>query len=101
MVDDCGWLFVSKEVLSVQLSVGAWYGLLLVWLERCRDGSYVVNALRCYVGVVCTCIAVYIVTCFICFWGSVFWWKCIPSYMTYFTLIGKVLSLVYRHCRCC
>ena len=50
-----------------------------VWLEKCRDGSYVVNALRCDVWVVCTCIAVYIVACFIGFWGSVFWLKCIPT----------------------
>ena len=33
-----------KEVLGVQLSMGARYGLWWVWLERCRDGSY---ALRC------------------------------------------------------
>ena len=43
-----------------------------MWLERCRDGSYAVNALRCDVWVVCTCIAVCIVACFIGFRGSVF-----------------------------
>ena len=47
MVDDCGWLCVLKEVLGVEFGMGAWYGLWWVWLERCRDGSYVVNALRC------------------------------------------------------
>ena len=91
MVDDCGWLCVLKEVLGVQFGMGAWYGLWWVWLERCRDGSYVVNALRCDVWlercrdgsyvvnalrcdvwVVCTCIAVCIVACFIGFCGSVF-----------------------------
>ena len=72
MVDDCGWLCVLKEVLGVQFGMGAWYGLWWVWLERCRDGSYVVNALRCDVWVVCTCIAVCIVACFIGFWESVF-----------------------------
>ena len=72
MVDHCGWLCVLKEVFGVQFGMGAWYGLWWVWLERCRDGSYVVNALRCDVWVVCTCIAVCIVACFIGFWGSVF-----------------------------
>ena len=42
--DNCGWLCVLKEVLVVQLSMGASYGLWWVWFERCRDGSYVVNA---------------------------------------------------------
>ena len=68
-----------KEVSGVQFGMGVWYGLWWVWLERCRDGSYAVNALRCDVWVVCTCIAVCIVACFIGFWGSVFWWKCIPT----------------------
>ena len=70
VVDDCGWLCVLKEVLDVQLSMGAWYGLWWVWLERCRDGSYAVNALRCDVWVVCTCIAVCIVACFIGFYPA-------------------------------
>ena len=48
-----------------------------MWLERCRDGSYAVNALHCDVWVVCACIVVCTVACFIGFWGSVFWWKCI------------------------
>ncbi len=43
-----------------------------VWLGRCRDGSYAVNALRCDVWVVCTCIAVCIVACFIGFWEVFF-----------------------------
>jgi len=43
-----------------------------VWLERCRDGSYVVYALRCGVWVVCACTVVNCtVTCFIGFWESV------------------------------
>ena len=73
-------MFLCVEgCIGVQLSMGAWYGLWWVWLERCRDGSYAANALRCDVWVVCACIAVCIVTCFIGFWGSVFWWKCIPT----------------------
>ena len=36
-----------------------------VWLERCRDGRYAVNALRCGVWVVCACFLVCIVACFI------------------------------------
>ena len=43
-----------------------------LWLERCRDGSYAANALHGNVWVVCACIAVCIVTCFIVFCGSVF-----------------------------
>ena len=77
--DDCGWLCVLKEVFGVLLSMGAWYRLWWVWLERCRDGSYAVNALHCDVWVVCACIVVCTVACFIGFWGSVFWWKCIPT----------------------
>ena len=42
-----------------------------MWLERCRDGSYAINALRCDVWVVFARIAVGIVTCFIGF-GEVF-----------------------------
>ena len=90
--DDCEWLCVLKEVLGVQLSMRAWHGLWWVWLERCRDGSYAINALRCDVWVVCARIAVGIVTCFIGFWGSVFWWKCIPTSLV-FALFGKVLFL--------
>ena len=54
-----------------------------MWLERCRDGSYAINALRCDVWVVCACIAVCIVACFIGFWGSVFLVEVHP-YMTCF-----------------
>ena len=42
-----------KEVLGVLLSMGGWYRLCWVWMERCRDGSYAVNALHCDVWVVC------------------------------------------------
>ena len=56
----------------------------MVWIVvgvvgRCRDGSYAANALHCDVWVVCSRSVVCIVTCFIGFWGSVFWWKCIPT----------------------
>ena len=71
--DDCGWLCVLKEVLGVQLSTGARYGLWWVWLERCRDGSYAINALHCDGWVVCARIAMRIVACFIGFWETVFW----------------------------
>ena len=52
--------------------MGVWYGLWWVWLERCRDGRYVVNASRCDVWVGCACLLVCIVACFVGFWGSVF-----------------------------
>ena len=51
--------------------MGVWYRLWWVWLERCRDGSYAVNALHCDVWVVCACIVVCTVACFIGF-GEVF-----------------------------
>ena len=41
--------------------------------------SYTVNALHCDVCVVCACIVACTVACFIGFWGSVFWWKCVLS----------------------
>ena len=46
-----------------------------MWLERCRGGSYAVNALRCDVWVVSACTAVCIVACLIsggAFGGSVY-----------------------------
>ena len=39
---------------------------------------YGVNALRCDVWLVCACLPVGLVACFIGFGGSIFWWKCIP-----------------------
>ena len=30
--DDCGWWCVLKEVLGVQMSMGVWYRLGVVWL---------------------------------------------------------------------
>ena len=45
-----------------------------VWLERCRDGRYVVNASHCDVWVVGARLLVCIVACFVGFWGSVFRW---------------------------
>ena len=62
--------------------IGVWECLKMhawLWLERCRDGRYVVNASRCDVWVVCACLPVCIVACFVDFWGSVFCWKCIPT----------------------
>ena len=54
--DGCGWKDVGM--------VATWY----------------VNASRCDVWVVCACLPVCIVTCFVGFWEGVFcWWKCIPT----------------------
>ena len=89
IVDDC----VEGSIIEgVLLSMGVWYRLWWVWLERCRDGSYAVNALHCDVWVVCACIVVCTVACFIGVWGSVFWWKYIPTSLV-FALFGKVLFL--------
>ncbi len=87
--DDCGWLCVLEEVFGVLLSMGAWYRLWWVWLERCRDGSYAVNALHnvgslcMHCGVHCClfhwflgkCFLVEVhpyITCFCTFWQSAF-----------------------------
>ena len=56
----------------MQLSMGVRYGLWWVWLERCRDGSYAINALCCDVWVVCARITMCIVACFIGFWELFF-----------------------------
>ena len=66
--DDCGWWCVLKGVVYGN----EWYGLQWVWLERCRDSRYAVNASRCDVWVVCACLPVCIVACFVGFWGSFF-----------------------------
>ena len=91
--DDCRWWCVLKEVLGVQLSMG-------MWLERCRDGSYAINALRYDVWVVCACIAMYVhcrlfhwflgkcflvevhpyMTCFCTFWQSAFSVTCFGEF---------------------
>ncbi len=75
MVDDSGWLCVLKEVFGVLLSMGAWYGLWWVWLERCRDGSYAVNALCCDVWVVCAVVIEFHTIIFYsvcqCFWVKI------------------------------
>ena len=71
--------------------MGVWYGLWWVWLERCRDGRYAVNASRCDVWVVCARLPV----------GSrLFRWflgKCflleVHPYMTGFCTFWKVLFL--------
>ncbi len=54
--------------------MGVWYSLWWVWLERCRDGRYAVNASCCDVWVVCARLPVCTFACFIGFWGSVFCW---------------------------
>ena len=59
--------------------MGVWYGLWWVWLERCRDGRYAVNASRCDVWVVCACLPVGIVYLFRWFLGKCFCCKCIPT----------------------
>ena len=43
-----------------------------MWLERCRDGRYAVNASRCDVWVVCARLPVGIVACFVGFWEVFF-----------------------------
>ena len=53
--DDCGWWCVLK---GVELRKGVWYGLWWVWLERCRDGRYAVNASLCDMWVICACLPV-------------------------------------------
>ena len=41
---DCGLWWVLKEVMVVQfLGMGVLYRLWCVWLERCRDCSYVLH----------------------------------------------------------
>ena len=71
-----------------------------MWLERCRDGSYAINALRCDVWVVCACIAMHVhcrlfhlflgkcflvevhpyMTCFCTFWQSAFSVTCFGEF---------------------
>ena len=62
-------MIVDGGVCSTVLYMGVWYGLWWVWLERCRDGGYAVNASRCDVWVVCARLPMCIVTCFLGFWG--------------------------------
>ena len=76
--------------------VGTRYGLRWVWLERCRDGRYAVNALRCDVWVVCARLPVCTVACFFVFWGIVFFVGVHP-YMSAFCTFCKVLfSVLFR-----
>ena len=67
-----------------------------VWLERCRDGSYAINALRCDVWVVCACIAMH-VHCRLFHW---FLGKCflveVHPYMTCFCTFLYIISIVIR-----
>ena len=46
------WVRVKMIVDGEGCCVGTWFGLQWVWLERCRDGRYAVNALHCDVWVV-------------------------------------------------
>ena len=65
---DISSVFNSKTVsVARKLRWSSTPAVWWVWLERCRDGSYAVN-----VWVVCACITVCTVACFIGFWGSVF-----------------------------
>ena len=65
-----------KEVLGVQLSMGAWYEL---WLERCRDGLHAVMCaliVTCFINWFsgkCSLVVVHpYTTCFCTFWQSAF-----------------------------
>ena len=60
-----------------------------MWLERCRDGRYAVNASRCEVWVVCARLPVCIVTCFVGFWGSVFFAGSASLHDCFCTFFGK------------
>ncbi len=57
-----------------------------------KDVGMVATHCAVMVWVGCACIAVCIVACFIGFWGRVFWWKWIPTWLV-FALFGKVLFL--------
>ena len=72
--DDCGLCCALKKVMGVQfLCMGVWHRLWHVWLERCRDGRYSINALHCDVQLICSYIGVCIIACFLVFLGG---WKC-------------------------
>ena len=57
--------------------------------------SYVVKALHCDVWVVCACIKVCIVACFISFWGSVILYIILPECMHYTLTIMEYGSTPY------
>ena len=61
----------NKARAEVEVPLSEW--ALNIFLSA-RDGRYAVNASRCDVWVVCACLPVCIVACFIAFWGSVFCW---------------------------
>ena len=82
-----GGVAVLKDVVYV-----VWFNLWWVWLERCRDGRYVVNALRCDVWVVWACLPVCIVACFVGFWGNVFLFLVSPLLIN--LLLSLLISLV-------
>ena len=42
--------------------------------------------------VVCACIVMCIVACFIGFWGRVFWWKCIPTWLVFAKCFSVTLT---------
>ncbi len=62
---------------------------------RCRDGRYTVNALHCDVWVVGARLPVCIVAFFVSFWRIVFWWKCIPTYLSGFCTFCKVTTMIF------
>ena len=81
--------------MCVEVSIGACYILWWVWLERCRDGSYAVNALRCDGWVVCACVVMCIVACFVGFWESVILVEVHP-YTTCFCSFWRSAFSIYR-----
>ena len=72
--------------------MGVCYDLWWVWLERCRDGRYTVNALHCDMWVVCARLPNALLLVPLVRWGSVFFLVEVHTYMTGSTL-WKVLFL--------
>ena len=95
-----------EGIIGCAVEYRVWYGLWWVWLERCRDGSYAVKALCCDVWVVCTCIAICIVACFIGFWGLVEVHLYMPCFCTFWqsafsvTCFGAFFGSWQQMCRC-
>ena len=79
------WHYVA-QIISLTWRFGV--------LERCRDGRYSINALHCDVQLVCSCIGVYIVACFLAFMGGSVFCGSISLHECFCTF-GKVLFLQY------
>ena len=62
-----------REVLGVQFSVGAWYGLWWVWMERCRDGSYAINVWVVFFGGSASLHVLFLHFLAKCFFCNLFW----------------------------